>query len=1412
MDFKFKIFKPFYSTLLIGGLLFGAVELEAATLSGTVSDDSSGVGISNASLLFVGGNVIGTDSVFATTDSQGFYSTQMSDGFYLGQVTASGYQPSILNVQVFGNITLNIPLTATNNPPPPVDVAWISGTTSYIDPNGQVLPFPGIMIQAMPLNPSTLPILMTVSDGNGNYTLGLSAADVYTVLATNLLTGEMQFWDHVFDINLATPVQVSVNQTVSGIDFDFGNSVTQLGTISGTVVFTDLAGNSNPLQGIAVEAIPPFPIFVPQITYTDQNGNYSFDVIPSSGYNVAAYLDSTGGTVGVTQWWDHVNDQLSATPIDVIVGQINSGIDFDFGIFNPPPNDAGWISGTVSLLDPTNPAGSIPFQGAQVWAIPNSPILPIFTATSDVNGNYTIGVTQVGNYTVYAEINIFGNPLPFIQYWDHVTDVVLATPVTVTQNNTTSGIDFDISANPPPQAVGWINGTVTEMSNGGISPVGGTFVVAEEINGIGVFTAVSDLMGNYALPIGLAGNYKVYCAYGFAGATQWWDHVNAESQATVLTINQNTALNNINFDFTNNPPPNGMTISGTVTQVTASGIFVPAPNVYVEAFPPTPMGNSFNTITDASGNYTITVPFPDIFIVGAFFLNTNPGNPQTVQYWDHVSNINQATPVAVAPNSSVTGIDFDFSNNPPPPAVASISGKVSMVDSSAATGSFPLSGKMVTAILDNSGSTFTTLSDANGNYTIPLTQVAGNYVVFAELGFGISVVQYWDHVSEANQATLVSTTQANPDIANINFDFDLSNPPPPPIPVAWITGTVSVLDSLGNSTPVPNAYVEAMPNSPILPIFGAVTDANGSYTIGLPSAGSYFVFAYDNSGNIQYWDHVSGPNQATAINLAPNQTVSGVDFDFTSSINPPPVGNSISGIVNFSNGIAGQVIIDVFQVADSTGNGNTGLIFTVPASIGPYTINGLPSGNYVVRATALVQGSTFVEEIWYDNSPVSSNATVLTLGTVLGTSQLTGIDFTFTGGNIPTGYATMSGSVFNVDSLGSPIAPLANASIFLLPANGVWIDSVFATTDQNGNYSMQVPKSVSFKVGCFSPGFYPEYYNNKNAFFNADVVTISPVMNNLTGIDFTLDAVTPNNNAIGGTIFDQSGNPIQNALVIIVSSSELDDPLKFVTAITNQNGFYQAGNLITDDYLVWAHAGGFIPTFYSNVQNWQNATPVTVNSLVNGIDIDMPAVSNGSFCAVNGNVKADDGTGADSFVNVKDAFVYAIDSNGAVLGFSLTDANGDYGIENIAPGDYSIHASKFNLEEGVVNGINLNGSTALAASGVNFLLNSVTSVEEIGSIIEIPTAFGLSKNYPNPFNPTTTIEFKVPEVSNVKITIYNVLGQSVKTLVNENFTTGNYKVSWNGTNEAGLLVSSGIYFYRLEAGDFSQTNRMLLLK
>ncbi|HSD62243.1 MAG TPA: T9SS type A sorting domain-containing protein [Ignavibacteriaceae bacterium] len=93
-----------------------------------------------------------------------------------------------------------------------------------------------------------------------------------------------------------------------------------------------------------------------------------------------------------------------------------------------------------------------------------------------------------------------------------------------------------------------------------------------------------------------------------------------------------------------------------------------------------------------------------------------------------------------------------------------------------------------------------------------------------------------------------------------------------------------------------------------------------------------------------------------------------------------------------------------------------------------------------------------------------------------------------------------------------------------------------------------------------------------------------------------------------------------------------------------------------------------------------------------------------------------------------------------------------------------------------------------------------------------PFKFELAQNYPNPFNPSTVISYSIPEQSFVSLKIYNLLGQEVASLVNEEKSAGNYKVDFSTSGAAGDNLASGIYIYRLTAGDLVQTKKMMLLK
>jgi len=96
--------------------------------------------------------------------------------------------------------------------------------------------------------------------------------------------------------------------------------------------------------------------------------------------------------------------------------------------------------------------------------------------------------------------------------------------------------------------------------------------------------------------------------------------------------------------------------------------------------------------------------------------------------------------------------------------------------------------------------------------------------------------------------------------------------------------------------------------------------------------------------------------------------------------------------------------------------------------------------------------------------------------------------------------------------------------------------------------------------------------------------------------------------------------------------------------------------------------------------------------------------------------------------------------------------------------------------------------------------------------VTVPEEFALEQNYPNPFNPSTTIAYQLPSAETVRITIYDLTGRQVRELLNENKNAGSYTVQWDGRNQIGEQVSSGVYIYQISSGQFSQTRKMVFVK
>jgi hypothetical protein len=126
------------------------------------------------------------------------------------------------------------------------------------------------------------------------------------------------------------------------------------------------------------------------------------------------------------------------------------------------------------------------------------------------------------------------------------------------------------------------------------------------------------------------------------------------------------------------------------------------------------------------------------------------------------------------------------------------------------------------------------------------------------------------------------------------------------------------------------------------------------------------------------------------------------------------------------------------------------------------------------------------------------------------------------------------------------------------------------------------------------------------------------------------------------------------------------------------------------------------------------------------------------------------------------------------------------------------------LGEGFIGASSNSSNQLLLGFWTAYKQNAVTSVKDEKSI---PNEYKLEHNYPNPFNPSTTIRFSIPERSFVSLKVYDILGNEVTTLVNKDMETGNYETKFNADN-----YSSGIYIYKISAGNFINTRKMILVK
>jgi hypothetical protein len=169
---------------------------------------------------------------------------------------------------------------------------------------------------------------------------------------------------------------------------------------------------------------------------------------------------------------------------------------------------------------------------------------------------------------------------------------------------------------------------------------------------------------------------------------------------------------------------------------------------------------------------------------------------------------------------------------------------------------------------------------------------------------------------------------------------------------------------------------------------------------------------------------------------------------------------------------------------------------------------------------------------------------------------------------------------------------------------------------------------------------------------------------------------------------------------------------------------------------------------------------------------------------------------------------WGIEIDGSITG-AITLIWGD--VSTLLPADYSawlyVPATGNAYDMFTMDSIGINQELPFNAQ----IIVSSTYLS-LSDILGLPTEFALHQNYPNPFNPTTTLRYDLPVDAMVNITIYDIMGRSIKSLVNSNQTAGYRSIRWDGKNNLGEGVSAGMYIYMIQAGEFRQTKKMVLLK
>jgi protocatechuate 3,4-dioxygenase beta subunit len=917
--------------------------------------------------------------------------------------------------------------------------------------------------------------------------------------------------------------------------------------------------------------------------------------------------------------------------------------------------------------------------------------------------------------------------------------------------------------------------------------------------------------GSYRMDSLLVGKYYVY-AWADGYVFKYYDNALDIIQATTIPVEDGVTTDGINFRMERIPHGTGG-ISGTVTGEKDQQ---PIASATVSVFSSDAHYGYGWVQTDRNGNYQITDLNSGSYYVQVW------ADGYLFEYYDNAFSLADARLVRVTEPQETGKINFQLA----PGGI--ISGTVTNEDGKPLAEIYLEAVTVIrdSTVIDSTGANggsigFTgigkAVSDLNGHYSITGLP-SDTFYVRAMTWNGWVYTEEWYKDAASLEGASPIVVKSGEEILEI--DFQLS--------IAAATGVIAGKVTDQQNNPVRDAYVQVQSKedaSGQIPVWvSVVTDRNGEYRFaGLPN-GSYYVYAWAQSGwqYVQRWWQDSETQEgATPVVIDGSTDPGPIDFRL-----PLTIGNaSISGIIKsgdgrFLAGVSVQVT-STNSVEPSTGVTSTLWAWGYTDSSGYYQVDRLPAGSYIIYAS-IWENTSFGQQ-WYDHADSLADADLVNL---TNDAKRTDINFDLT---LRPMYGSISGTV--IDSLtGLPISRAyveiaSRYSDLYMSLRPFRFWNYYAITDDNGKYQLDWLWEGEYLVSVFANGSF-EYYDNAAVADLAQPVKVTG--GTATEVNFALVSGYGGTGEISGKVTsDWEGTEMEIAVITAKPTVMVQlwpFSAMFYTAVASKDGSYEMKGLPPGEYYVQSFAPWHVGEYYDNVYDPLQATVVKVDGSnpTSGIDFSLSPMlylwDKGRDMGMNGSASIL-GTVLDS--NGKplgDASIYLLDENGQAVSFARTNADGSYQLLGLPPGNYVLQAAMVGFES------QFNGNTASYSQAiplqvgnnsleVNFSLAPQTSTGmQDRDTTQLPKTVELYGNYPNPFNPETRISFALPKEMEIKLSIYNIHGGLVTELYDGTMSSGAHLLTWDGRFDSGEVASSGLYFAVLSGPNVRKSLKLLLVK